>query len=288
MEPPMPDSSAALVVVVAAGGLGTRVHHWSRFIPKEFYPVTGRPGITLLLEEIAALGPARVVIVYHPYYEQFAAWARQVLSRHDYARYSDAAGMHVAAAVPAGLTISLIPQRGPYSDLTSVLNGADHFGALKALHVAFADNLYTGPSPLLLLRDACPEDVAVLASPYRRALAGSRGILIMQPELSQGHLRRVLALVEKPDLGDAIRIENTYGSENLLMLEGRARLTVRFLEFACSRLHGAPASEPKLALAIGDYAREHPVWTVPLDGEVIDLGAPECLSRRTPTLPDLS
>jgi hypothetical protein len=27
--------------------------------------------------------PARLVIVHHPYYEQFAACARQVLSRHD-------------------------------------------------------------------------------------------------------------------------------------------------------------------------------------------------------------
>jgi molybdopterin-guanine dinucleotide biosynthesis protein A len=74
----MPGNSPALVVVTA-GGLGTRVHPWARFIPKEFYPAAGRPGIALLLEEIASLGSARVVIVYHPYYEQFAAWARQVL-----------------------------------------------------------------------------------------------------------------------------------------------------------------------------------------------------------------
>ena len=87
----MPDDSPALVVV-AAGGLGTRVHGWAQFIPKEFYPVGGRPGITRLLEVIAGAGPARVVIVYHPYYEQFAAWARQVLSPRDHARYARAAG----------------------------------------------------------------------------------------------------------------------------------------------------------------------------------------------------
>ena len=52
----MPDNSHALVVV-AAGGLGTRVHPWARFIPKEFYPVGGRPGITRLLEEIARARP---------------------------------------------------------------------------------------------------------------------------------------------------------------------------------------------------------------------------------------
>ena len=127
----MPDNSPALVVV-AAGGLGTRVHLWSRFIPKEFYPVDGRPGITHLLEEIAALGPARVVIVYHPYYEQFTAWARQVLSHGDHARYSADAGVGVPAAVPPGMSVTLIPQHGPYDDLTSVLNGASQLGTVRA------------------------------------------------------------------------------------------------------------------------------------------------------------
>jgi UTP-glucose-1-phosphate uridylyltransferase len=55
-------------VVVAAGGLGTGVHHWARYLPKEFQPVGGRPGITWILEEIAGLGAAHIVIVYHPYY----------------------------------------------------------------------------------------------------------------------------------------------------------------------------------------------------------------------------
>ena len=48
-------------VVLAAGGLGTRVHHWARYLPKEFHPVGGRPGITWILEEIAGLGAAHIV-----------------------------------------------------------------------------------------------------------------------------------------------------------------------------------------------------------------------------------
>lgn len=53
-----------------------------------------------------------MLIVYHPCYEQFAAWARQVLSRHDHARYCDAAGVPIPAAIPPGLTVSLLPQHG--------------------------------------------------------------------------------------------------------------------------------------------------------------------------------
>jgi UTP-glucose-1-phosphate uridylyltransferase len=52
-------------VVLTAAGLGTRVHHWARYLPKEFYPVGGRPGIAWILEEIAGLGAGHVVIVYH-------------------------------------------------------------------------------------------------------------------------------------------------------------------------------------------------------------------------------
>jgi UTP-glucose-1-phosphate uridylyltransferase len=275
----MPDDSSPALVVVAAGGLGTRVHGWAQFIPKEFYPVGGRPGITRLLEEIAGAGPARVVIVYHPYYEQFAAWARQVLSPCDHSRYASAAGTEVPAAVPAGLTVSLIPQDGPYGDLTSVLNGADHLAARDGLHVAFADNLYPGTSPLRLLRSACGGDVAVLASRYRPALAPSRGILITSPG-TRGEPRHVRALVEKPDPAQARAMEQEHGTGSLLMLEGRAWLSSPFIQFARGRQQAMLGTEPRLALAIGAYARAHPVVAVLADGDVIDLGAPEVPAPR--------
>lgn len=88
------------------------------------------------------------------------------------------------------------------------------------------------------------------------------------------------ALVEKPGLAGAMELEEAHGPGNLLMLEGRARLTTRFLEFARGRQHAAPGAEPRLALAIGAYAREHPVVAVPVGGDVIDLGAPEPAAPR--------
>jgi UTP-glucose-1-phosphate uridylyltransferase len=272
------------LVVVAAGGLGTRVHHWARFIPKEFYPVDGRPGIVHLLEEIAALGPARIAVVYHPYYEQFAAWARQVLSQHDHARYAHASRRDVPAVIPPGIAISFIPQCGPYADLTSVLNGADYFGARANLCVAFADNLYRGPSPLPLLRSTAPGQVAVLASRYHPSLAASRGILVTSSASSQPRARRVLVLIEKPGPAQARELEERHGSGNLLMLEGRARLTASFIEFARARQQAAhsPGTEPKLALAIGAYARDHPVLAVLTDSGIIDLGMPTSSSTRIP------
>lgn len=274
----MPDNSPALVAV-AAGGLGTRVRPWAQFIPKEWCPVGGQPGIIRLLGEIAALGPARVAVVYHPYYEQFAAWAAQVLGRGDHARYASAARMPAPPAVPAGMTVEFIPQHGPYGDITSVLNGTDSLAADGGLYVAFADNLYPGPAPLPQLRDSCPGEVTVLASRYRRALVGSRGVLITRPSPG-GTPRRVLALAEKPGPAEAIALEDAHGTANLLMLEGRARLTGEFIEFARARHDAGPGREPKLALAVSAYAREHPVYAVPREGEVIDLGAPQAPPRQ--------
>jgi hypothetical protein len=48
-----------------------------------------------LVEEIAALGPARVVLVYHPYYQPFIRWVRRVLTSGAGARYQRAAGLPV-------------------------------------------------------------------------------------------------------------------------------------------------------------------------------------------------
>jgi hypothetical protein len=63
---------------------------------------------------------------------------------------------------------------------------------------------------------------------------------------------------------------------------GPARLTGAFIEFARARQGAGPGSEPKLALAISAYAREHPVYAVTREGEVIDLGPPQAIPRRAP------
>jgi hypothetical protein len=94
--------------------------------------------------------------------------------------------------------------------------------------------------------------------------------------------RRVLVLIEKPGPAQARELEERHGSGNLLMLEGRARLTASFIEFARARQQAAhsPGTEPKLALAIGAYARDHPVLAVLTDSEIIDLGMPTSLDTK--------
>ena len=265
-------------VVVAAGGLGTRVHHWARYLPKEFYPVGDRPGIAWLLEEIAGLGEARVVIVYHPYYRAFAEWARQALGPDGEARYWRAGGKPIGnhGTVPCQV-IDFIAQHGNYADLTSVLNGADHFPATGDLYVVFADNLYFGPNPLLALHDLPSGQVAVVARPYEPQMAASRGVITT---VEQGGRRLVVGLTEKPSRRAACALEQCHGIANLLLLEGRARVTADFIRFART-FPSTPGAEPKLALVFAAYAATHPVLAVQTTCQVIDLGAPGCGCERS-------
>lgn len=265
-------------VVVAAGGLGTRAGAWSRYLPKEWQPVDGRPGIVHVLEEIAHLGPAHVVVVHHPYYSAFAAWARQALSPHGQARYLRAASQPLTRHHDPidALTVDFIAQHGPYGNLTSLLNAADHFAASTPTHhtpdqtyLAFADNLYPGRNPLLALRAAPTTAVAVLARPYRTDLAAQRGVIITTPDGT-----RMAGLVEKPDPTTARRLEQHHGPDTLWLVEGRARLNRGFLDFARSHTD-PPGTEPNVPAMISAYSRAHPVMVVPVGDAVIDLGSPE-------------
>lgn len=260
--------SDAARVVVCAGGLGTRIASWSRYIPKEFFPVAGRPGILHLLEEITQLGPAHVAVVCHPYYRRFTAWAQEALSQDAHDRYASVAGAPAGTSPAAGIAVSFITQRGPYADLTSVLNGASHLGDDGDLYVAFADNLYPGASPLPALRRAPSGCPAIVARAYQPELAGHRGVITTVAHHGQVVLRD---LYEKPGPAAARMLARQHGTGRLLMLEGRARLTPGFLSYA-RRYQSPPGAEPKLALALAAYARTSPVTVITTAGHVIDLG----------------
>jgi UTP-glucose-1-phosphate uridylyltransferase len=256
-------------VVVCAGGLGTRVAPWARHIPKEFRPIAGRPGILHLLDELTALAPAQVVVVYHPFYEPFIAWAKITLGHDGQAAYRRAADLpHTELPLHDQLDLRFIPQQGRYADVTSVLNGADHLRAGDDLFVAFADNLYPYDNTSLALTAIPTGHTAVLVRPYDPADAGHRGVVISR------HLDEELVvadLVEKPSRDRARELEDRYSESNLWLLEGRARLSSKFVD----QLRGArmtPGDEPKLSLAIRRYADREPVRLVVTHSTVTDLG----------------
>ena len=137
------------------------------------------------------------------------------------------------------------------------------------LYVVFADNLYPNDNSVLALR-AAPANVSVLAHPYHPAEANRRGVIVT----TGADGRKLMAdLIEKPDLAHSLTLEQRHGTDNLWLLEGRARLTAAFLRHLTA-LRLPAGTEPKLSLALRTYSRISPVVVVPTASEVIDLGMP--------------
>lgn len=247
-------------VMIAAGGLGTRRAGWSRFLPKEYFPVHGKPGIALLMEEIADLENARTVMVHHPYYTRFAAWISYVLNKPDaYDQVAD-----TATETRHWPSVDMIPQSGTYGDITSVLNADDYLNRPAQLYVMYADNLFPNARPLLHLGEL-DADTAVMVRPYTRAAATKRGVVVCDND-------RMVRLVEKPDEDTAAALEATYGCDNLALMTGRSRVSRSFLDFLHTYRHSS--GEPKLSLALSTYAQTASVRVQRVDTTVTDLGAP--------------
>lgn len=259
-------------VIIAAGGLGTRVHPWSRFIPKEFFPVGQRPGILHLFDEIRAAGPANVYFVYNPYYEPFIGWIRHLLSggveQYDTAVHRLGSERRLPAFSLDGIHVEFIPQNGQYADLSSVLNGAARVSSEQFL-VVFADNLYVDANPSVALRHGEPAYPRVLVRRFCPAEVERRGVVVAPRVAGR---RRVLEVIEKPTPRAALALVSQWGEDNLFMVEGRFLLTRDFVTNVVPNLCRA-AGEPKLSLAIGEYARTHPVEIVITTSRVMDLAA---------------
>jgi len=265
-------TGAPMRVVIAAGGLGTRVAGWAQLLPKEFQPVGGRPALLHLLDELAWAGAEQAVLVYHRYYEPFIGWTARALLPGGAARYRAAAGMPAGPQpVHEGLRLSFVRQRGAYADITSVLNAAAHLPA-GPLYVVYADNLYPATNPLRLLRAVPGDTAAVLARPFDVAEANRRGVIITDGT------DQLTSLVEKPGPDQAEDLLHTHGPDRLRLLEGRFRLPADLVE----QLHGshdAHPGEPRLSLALAAYARTRPVHVVTTTAAVLDLGLPATCCR---------
>ncbi|MBT2405546.1 MULTISPECIES: NTP transferase domain-containing protein [unclassified Streptomyces] len=266
----LPTASVVPPVVIAAGGLGTRVGSWSPYLPKELRPVSGRPGLAHIVDEAAALGSGHAVVVHHPYYTPLIDWTRQVLAPGALARYQTLTNQPPAQPSAADcLQVDFIAQHGRYADITSVLNGAEHLRT-GDFYVVFADNVDPTHDALSTLAKATPLDTpAVLAAPFNVESASDHGVIVCTGE---GPVQRMVGLIEKPDREQAALLEAECGIANLRLLQGRMRVTPGLLRHLGAAAHGA--AEPKFSLVLASYARSHRVDVVTSTKPLTDLGIP--------------
>jgi len=229
--------------VVPAAGLGTRMAPATRALSKAMLPLGGKPVVQRVLEELAAAGLARAVLV--------VGHGAQVVAAH----------LH---GLELGIAVELVDQPEPRGLGDALLRAAPALGAAPFV-CALGDAVVTPGDGELVRRvmDARPAGgIALAVAEVAEAEVERRGIVDAPTEGG-----RVGAIVEKPTVGTA---------PSRLAIAGRYALDASVLDAVRARVTGA-GGEVGLTEALQDLvAAGTPAIAVPLaDGERrLDTGFP--------------
>ncbi|HEU4827205.1 MAG TPA: sugar phosphate nucleotidyltransferase [Dongiaceae bacterium] len=177
-------STRIRTAVVPAGGLGTRLLPLTRAVPKELLPVWNRPVLDYAIEEAAAAGMERVVIVTAP--------GKEALRNHFADQGTLLSDSHGAPA--HAFSLEFVEQSEPLGLGDAVRRGAP---AGEAIAVLLPDELLIGPNCLAQLIACRSRDggSAIAVKRVPRAEVGRYGIVAVE---CSGPIVRVRDLVEKP------------------------------------------------------------------------------------------
>jgi UTP--glucose-1-phosphate uridylyltransferase len=141
--------------VIPCGGLGTRLHPITRWLPKEMLPVGLRPVLYWTLDEAADAGLVRAIIITNPLKPMLEAAARQY---------------------QGPLELEFVPQDHPRGLGDALLRARDELAG-SAFAVLLPDNLFSGANPTkaVLETHRATGLATVLLAEIARGEAGTKG-----------------------------------------------------------------------------------------------------------------
>jgi UTP-glucose-1-phosphate uridylyltransferase len=141
--------------VIPCGGLGTRMHPITRWLPKEILPVGLKPLLFWTLDEAADAGLLRAVVITNPQKPVLEAAARNY---------------------PGPLELEFVPQDHPHGLGDALLRVRDHLAGAP-FAVLLPDNLFQGPNPTaaVLATYTATRLATVLLAEITAREAGSKG-----------------------------------------------------------------------------------------------------------------
>jgi UTP--glucose-1-phosphate uridylyltransferase len=141
--------------VVPCGGLGTRLHPITRWLPKEMLPVGLKPVLYWTLDEAADAGLLRAIIITNPHKPMLEAVARNY---------------------PGPLELEFVPQDHPRGLGDALLRARDNLGG-SSFAALLPDNLFQGPNPTRALLATYQKTrlTTVLLAEIERKDAASKG-----------------------------------------------------------------------------------------------------------------
>jgi UTP--glucose-1-phosphate uridylyltransferase len=253
-------------VVVPAGGLGTRFLPATKALPKEMVPVGDRPSIQWGIEEAAASGIERAVVVTAPGKELIKAHFSADPDLEETLRRRGAGELAERVEEIARLCqMEYVVQEEPLGLGHAVLCAAAAVLDEEAVAVMLPDDLFAGEPPLLgqLIQVYEREQCTVLAlKRCPRAEISRYGVAAVEGE---GPVFRVVDVVEKPAPDDA---------PSDLALMGRYVLTKQVLAELETTAVGA-GGEIQLTDAIRRVTQSGRVVGLEFSGRILDVGTLE-------------
>jgi UTP-glucose-1-phosphate uridylyltransferase len=141
--------------VIPCGGVGTRLHPITRWLPKELLPVGLKPVLYWTLDEAAGAGLLRAIIITNPHKPMLEAAARNY---------------------PGPLELEFVAQDHPRGLGDAFLRASDNLAGSPFVAV-LPDNLFHGPNPTaaVLATYRATGLATVLLAEIERKDAGSKG-----------------------------------------------------------------------------------------------------------------
>jgi UTP--glucose-1-phosphate uridylyltransferase len=141
--------------VIPCGGLGTRLHPITRWLPKEMLPVALRPVLHWTLDEAAEAGLLRAIIITNPHKPMLEA---------------------VARSYPGPLDLEFVAQDHPRGLGDAFLRARDQLGGAPFVAL-LPDNLFQGPNPTMAVIETYRATglATVLLAEISREEAASKG-----------------------------------------------------------------------------------------------------------------
>lgn len=238
--------------VIPCGGLGTRLHPITRWLPKEVLPVGLKPVLYWTLDEAADAGLLRAIIITNPHKPMLEAVARNY---------------------QGPLELEFVPQNHPRGLGDAFLRARDNLAGSPFLAV-LPDNLFHGSNPAtaVLATFRATGLATVLLTEIQRKDAGSKGAtgrasVRKEPD---GSLR-VVAVADK----GAGRFD-TEGADTAVTPIGRMAFGGEILdEFEEVGHHLAPGAELDDVPVLQRLARRQALAGVISPARFFDVGVPE-------------
>lgn len=251
--------------VIPAAGLGTRMFPASKAIPKELFPLAGRPMIHYVVEEAILSGIEEIFIVISPEKKQIIEYFNESYPI-EFRSNNQLVGekeIHCPSSMESA-NISFVVQQDPLGLGDAILQTKDFIGK-EPFAVLLPDDIFLGfPSATSQLLEAAQGFGSSVIGVTRLERAEIPLYGIIKPEKINDDSFDVLALVEKPNFEQA---------PSNLGIVGRYILTSAiFCELELLKL--ANVGEIQLTDALGQLRNNETVYAQLLKGIRLDAGNP--------------